>query len=94
MNIGQHVLLEKLSEHNSGFLSTGYYLKGYLTASVTIGATIEVDRYERAAREPHERTPVKIMGQYESSPVVRLEDEGYSIIATTHNSRWRITKLP
>ncbi len=90
------VRLDKLSAENTpeGMLPTGYWLKGHLLRALAVGSTIHVWRIERAARNPGEVSPVKLEGEYESSPVVEIaETTSGSVICLTANSHWKITPL-
>jgi hypothetical protein len=96
MTQGTNVLLEKLSAHKvlADMLPTGYWLRGHLREAPTIGHTLQVNRYERAAQTPDETTPVRCAGDYVSSPVQEIleGDDGVVTVITAH-SRWRITPI-
>ncbi len=95
MTQGTLVRLDKLSEHNAGWLPTGYWLHGKLLEEPIVGRTLRVDRHRRARQQPDEPEVVDCRGLYVSSPVETITaNEDGSVTCVTQNSVWRIAPLP
>ena len=94
MKLGTWVHLEKLSTTNPGEYSDGYWSEGILLADISRGKPILLARYQRAARDPGETSPVVAPGLFRSSPVVIWSkcDSGKVGIKTA-NSVWELSEI-
>ncbi len=91
MTQGSHVKLTKVAIGNpeGTRFQPGYWSIGVLDEDIRVGAPIRMRRYCRSRQRADEPEVVHLVGSYESSPVVAIDNN----TITTRNSTWTCAVL-